>query len=126
MRALLGVLRSVCLGIGSGTPVSNLTPQKTIPNFANRVTGSDATQHNTTLWKIPCFFIFSGKVWKRLETSGFGMIFNFLFWKSLEFCPKVKNFNFNFKKKLFPQLFLCCFTYCLDLYSLFLSFNDNF
>ena len=48
MRALLGDLRSVCLGIGSGTPVSNLTPQKTIPNFANRVTGSDATQHNTT------------------------------------------------------------------------------
>ena len=47
MRALLGDLRSVCLGIGSGTPVSNLTPQKTIPNFANRVTGSDATQHNT-------------------------------------------------------------------------------
>ena len=22
-----------------------------------------------------------GKVWKRLETSGFGMILNFLFWK---------------------------------------------
>ena len=40
-----------------------------------------------TLWKSlenSIFFHFLGKVWKRLETSGFGMILNFLLWKSLE------------------------------------------
>ena len=41
MRALLGDLRSVCLGIVS---VSNLT-SRPYTNFANRVPGSDATQH---------------------------------------------------------------------------------
>ena len=64
MRALLGDLCSVCLGIGSGTPVSNLTPQKTIPNFANRVTGSDATQHNTVTDSKPSwiFDIYTNKI----------------------------------------------------------------
>ena len=42
--------------------------------------------------KFLVFSFFSGKVWKRLETSGFGMILNFLFWKSLEnaFALKLK------------------------------------
>ena len=50
-------------------PVSNLTPQNTIPNFANRVTGSDATQHNTTHILIRLLFL----LW------GFGPLFS-LFW----------------------------------------------
>ena len=76
-----------------------------------------------TLWKSlensMFFSFFSGNVWKLLETTGFWMIP--LPGKYLS--PKVKNFNF--MKKLFPQLSTCCFTYCLDLYSLFLLFNDN-
>ena len=82
-----------------------------------------------TLWKSLENSLFFHFFWKSLETSG-----NIWIWDDFEFsfleksgkclCPKVKNFNF--KKKLFPQLSTCRFTYCLDLYSLFLSFNDNF
>ena len=81
-----------------------------------------------TLWKSPensmLFHIF----WKNLETYE-----NIWIWDDFEFsfleksgkCLFPKPRNFNFKKKLFPQLLTSCFTYCLDLYSLFLSLNDN-
>ena len=57
-----------------------------------------------TLEKSRKFYVFSFflEVWKRLETSGFGTIFNFLFWNSLEnaFDLKLKIFIL----KLFLQL----------------------
>ena len=71
------------------------------------------------------------RVRNTLEKSGKFLVFSFFLeksgniwiWDDFEFsfleksgkclCPKVKNFNFNFnfKKKLFPQLSTCCFTY---------------
>ena len=81
-----------------------------------------------TLWKSLENSMFFHIFWKILETSG-----NIWIWDDFEFsflekpgkclCPEVKNFDF--KKKLFSQHSTCCFTYCLDLYPLFLSLNDN-
>ena len=82
---------------------------------------------SVTLEKSGKFHVFSffleksGNVCKHLNLGWFGIFFSGKVWKM--HCLKVKNFNF--KKKLFPQLSTCCFTYYLDLYSLFLSFNDN-
>ena len=78
-----------------------------------------------TLWKSLENSMFFNFFQKSQGTSGNIWIlddFEFSFLEKSGKClsPKVRNFDFN--KKLFPQLSTYCFTYWLDLYSLFLSF----
>ena len=78
-------------------------------------------------WKSLENSLFFHFFWKSLETSGKIWIwddFEFSFLENSGKCLCLNGKNFSFKKKLFPQPWTC-FTYCLDLYSLFLSINGN-